>query len=130
MIRPRFALPFGIDLSDYEFDEAESKPPKRTHRGTRGSRNRPSRRRPDRVNLQRKAEYRLRVLNLKRQQWDEQYYRIRAAQIAADIDADKAWLKDYAERHVANERAESEMARVRDWYKQELAKEAARVRRT
>jgi hypothetical protein len=126
MKRPRLALPFGIDLTDYEFDEPENKPPKKTHRGTRGSSNRPSRRRPDCVNLQRKAEYCLRVLNLKKQQWDEQYFRIRAVQIAADIEADKAWLKDYTERQVAKERAEAEMARVRDWYKKELAKEARR----
>lgn len=82
-----------------------------------------------RLNLQRKAEYRLRVLNLKKQQWDEQYSRIRAAQIAADIEADKAWLKDYTERQVAHERAEAEMKRVREWYQKEIAKEAAKAHR-
>jgi hypothetical protein len=121
--RPRFALPPGINLSDFEFDEPlPPKPKKPTHRGTRGRNNRPSRLRRG---LHRKAQYRLKVLQIKQQEFEAQWLRMRAAEIARDVAADKLWLKQYAEREAAHQRAEAEMARVRQWYATQIAKESA-----
>jgi hypothetical protein len=121
---PSFGLPPGFeDVNDDSLFEFEPPKPKKTHRGTRGRNNRPSR---QRMNLRRKAEFRLRVLRIKQQQFEAQYFRLRAAEIARDVEQDKKWLKEFAEREAARELAEAEMKRVRDWFAAELAKESRR----
>ena len=125
MKHPRFALPHGVNLSDFEWEPlppTPTKPKKKTHRGTRGRR----RRRGQQSSLKHKAEFRLRVLSIKQAEFENQYLRIRAKQIVREIEQDKIWLRDYAEREAARERAEAEMKRVRDWFAAEHAKEVKR----
>ncbi len=116
-------------MNDFDFEPLPARPPKprkkkpKTLEQKIRFRNKPSTLRND-------AKYRLRVAVLRQQQFEEQYLRIRVAQIARDIEADKRWLKEYAEREAAHARAEAEMKRIRDWFTNERAKEAAKAKRS
>ena len=113
---PSFGLPPGFERlndKDFEFDEPL---PRRIKK-----------------QLDHKAKIRLSVLARWKAKWDAEelkWLKLRAAQLAIQIEADKRWLAEQAERDAARERTEAELKRVRDWFTNELAKEAAKARRT
>ena len=116
--RPLYALLPGIDLNEFDFEPL----PEPKHY-----------RLPESVWLKRKAENRLAKLRKLKAEWDEQelnYLKMRAAQIAREIEEDKRWLKEFAAREEARRRTEEEFARVRKWFDEEHAKEAAKAKRT
>jgi hypothetical protein len=114
---PSFGLPQGFeDINDDNLFEFEPPPVPRQVK----------------KQLEHKAKIRLTVLRRWKAKWDEaelKWLKMRAAQLAAEIEADKQWLKEQAEREAAHERAEAEMARIRTWYAEQIARESAVAKR-